>query len=159
MTKADGAVQLEFVLEESPWIRTRDGDHNVRIIFDRHYSRRKYRDGQQQSRLFVGPGEKMVLRTANCDAIFIWRKCKFPFGDQYGINCAVFRNEGTSRSSDLIRAAMDHAWRKWPGARLFTYVDSREVRSKNPGFCFKMAGWKPCGVTKVHRLHILEATP
>ena len=64
---------------------------------------------------------------------------------QPGVYCPVFRNEGPVRSSDLIRAAMELAWFRWPGERLFTYVDPGLVRSTNPGYCFLMAGWRKCG--------------
>ena len=42
-----------------------------------------------------------------------------------GVNCAVFRNEGPVRSSELIMAADAVAWLRWPGERLYTYVDCR----------------------------------
>lgn len=42
------------------------------------------------------------------------------------------------------------------GSRLYTYVDRRKVRSPNPGYCFKVAGWRNCGVTKARKLAILE---
>jgi hypothetical protein len=29
----------------------------------------------------------------------------------------------------------------------------------NPGYCFKMAGWTVCGITKVHKLIIMEKNP
>lgn len=143
-------------LEVATWIPTLDGDPDVRRVFDRHYSRRRYRDGRRPQ-LFVGPGEKMVLRTPAGDAIFVWRKF-IPRDGQQGINCAVFRNEGRRQSSGLIRAAMEMAWTRWPGARLYTYVNPRRIRSVNPGACFKHAGWRRCGHTK-SGLVILEATP
>lgn len=33
----------------------------------------------------------------------------------------------------------------WVLARLFTYVSAPHVRSANPGYCFKMAGWRKVG--------------
>ncbi len=135
--------------------QVRDGDHTARSIFNRHYSRKHYADGRAPS-LFVGPGEKMVLITADARALFVWRK--FISGDsQQGVNCAIFRNEGGARSSDLIREAMRLAWLRWPGERLYTYVNPRKLRSTNPGYCFMQAGWRKCGVTKWNRLVILEA--
>jgi hypothetical protein len=68
---------------------------------------------------------------------------------------AVFRNEGAGRSSDLIKTAMDRAWMRWPGERLFTYVNPRKIASRNPGYCFKAAGWKRVGRTKHRQLEIL----
>ena len=98
----------------------------------------------------------MVLRTAACDAIFVWRKF-ISMDDQTGVNCAVFRNEGPMRSSDLIRSAMDMAWRRWPQQRFYTYVNSSRIRSANPGYCFKAAGWRKVGETK-KKLVILAYT-
>jgi hypothetical protein len=75
------------------------------------------------------------------------------------VTCAIFRNEGAGRSSDLILEAMRAAWVRWPGERLYTYVNPRRVRSANPGYCFKAAGWQLCGITKTRKLLILEALP
>ena len=138
------------------WIPTKDGDPTVRGIFDRHYSRRHYRDGRKP-KLFVGPGEKMVLRTADASAIFVWRKF-ISMDNQEGVNCAVFRNEGNAVSSELILEAEILAWERWPGERLYTYVDGSAVKSSNPGYCFQKAGWVKCGVTQ-RGLIVLEKIP
>ena len=147
------SVQLAIPAPDGPWLETRDGDPSVRAVFDRHYSRRRYADGRSPA-LFVGPGEKMVLRTAACDAIFVWRKF-IPLDGQRGVNCAVFRNEGAALSSWLIRAAMVLAWRRWGKERLYTYVDARRILSTNPGWCFLCAGWRRVGRTKDRGLVIL----
>lgn len=137
------------------WVEIRDGDPSGLVLFKRHYSHRPYKDGRKP-KLFVGPGEKMVLITPCARSLFVWRK--FISGDgQHGVNCAVFRNEGAGLSSLLIMAAMGLAWSRWPGERLFTYVNPRRVNSANPGFCFICAGWRRCGITKWNRLLILEA--
>lgn len=136
------------------WIPVRDGDARARSIYDRHYSRYHYKDGRKP-KLFVGPGEKMVLITPDVDALFIWRKFKSDDGQQ-GINCAAFRNESTQLSSFLILEAEKMAMIRWPGTRFYTYVAPNKIRSVNPGACFKKAGWRTCGITKVNRLVILE---
>jgi hypothetical protein len=97
--------------------------------------------------LFCGPGEKMVLLTENKDALFVWRKFIDRSG-QKGVNCAVFRNEGKILSSKLIIESVKIAQQKWPGERLYTYVNAKKIRSTNPGYCFLVAGWKKCGITK-----------
>lgn len=140
-----------------PWLVARDGDETGRALFHRHYSYRPYADGRRP-KLYVGPGEKLVLLTPCARALFVWRRFRNDDG-QAGVNCAIFRNEGAGLSSDLIRAADDAAWERWPGERLYTYVNPRSIRSTNPGFCFLMAGWRRCGVTKHRRLLILEALP
>lgn len=97
----------------------------------------------------------MVLMTIGCDALFVWRKFIDASG-QTGVNCAVFRNESNILSSTLILEAEQHAWQRWPGERLYTYVNALAVKSANPGYCFKMAGWSACGHTKAKGLVILE---
>ena len=128
------------------WWLTKDGDRTCLALYERHYSCYRYRDGRKRY-LFVGPGEKIVLRTAEGDALFVWRKFQDASG-QTGINCAIFRNESAHQSSDLIRQADQIADCIWPGERHYTYVDSSRIRSTNPGFCFLVAGWRRCGRTK-----------
>lgn len=145
------------LLDLDTWVPILDGDDDGRALFDRHYSRYFYADGRQP-KLFLGPGYKLVLATPCRRALFAWRK--FISGDgQQGINCAIFRNEGAGLSSDLIRSADEIADRRWPGERHYTYVDPRKIQSANPGYCFIMAGWRRCGITKVNRLLILERLP
>jgi hypothetical protein len=151
----DGSVQ-PFLIGVG-WQTVRDGDDSARAIFHRHYSYRPYADGRRP-KLIVGPGEKLVLLRHDARALFIWRK--FISGDgNEGINCAVFRNEGAERSSDLIREGDYIADLRWPGERHYTYVNPRAVRSVNPGYCFLVAGWRRCGVTKHNKLLILERAP
>jgi len=146
-------------LLEAVWIPVKDGNDTARSIFDNHYSRRRYQDGRFDPRI-GGPGERMLLITPDALALLVWRKF-FSLDHQEGVSCAVFRNEGTSagRSSDLIRAAMDLAWERWPRERLYTYVDPQKVRHKrDPGRCFLRAGWKRAGTTKKGLL-ILDVEP
>lgn len=144
------------------WIPVRDGDPMAYSIMRRHYSFRRYGDGRRKNpsnpnrRMFCGPGEKLVLITPSCDALFVWRKF-IDDGGQRGINCAVFHNESRMLSSFLILEAEKLALVRWPDAtRFYTYVNPRKVRSPNPGYCFKVAGWRYCGVTRATRLVILE---
>ncbi len=135
------------------WLLVKDGDDICRGIFHSHYSHRKYRDGRKP-KLFVGPGRKMVLVTAGNDALFVWRKFIDKCIDartnkpQSGVNCSVFRNESRNVASEMILEAEWHANRRWAHERLYTYVDPKKVKSRNPGYCFICAGWKKCGVTK-----------
>ena len=137
------------------WHSVSRRDRVAMSIFDRHYSRRSNRRGDDN---FVGPGEYILLLTPNRDALFLWKYQRFRMDKQAGINCSVFRNEGPTQSSFLILEAEKFAWQKWPGMRLFTFVDSRRIRSSNPGYCFLQAGWRRCGLTQ-KGLHILEKLP
>lgn len=138
------------------WYGVKDGDAGIRDMKNRHYSRRVYRDGRRIV-LSCGPGEKMLLKTPDGLAAFIWLKFKDASG-QTGISCAMFRNEGSALSSDLIREACALAWGRWPGERLYTYVNPRRIKSTNPGYCFIKAGWRACGKTK-GGLIVLECLP
>lgn len=61
--------------------------------------------------------------------------------------CALFRNEGAGLSSSLILSAMELTERMWGRADQGwqTYVDTAKIASRNPGYCFKRAGWRPDG--------------
>jgi DNA modification methylase len=147
---------LEEVLpthEFGEWHEFKDGNTLAIAMYERHYSCRELED----RKLIAGPGEKMVLLSKGRDALFVWRKFIEDSG-QKGINCAVFRNEGPILSSVLIREACAIAWQRWPGERLYTYVDADAVLSDNPGYCYLMAGWERVGETK-GGLIVLEALP
>lgn len=144
-------------VESGYWLGIKDGDPRAYAIYMRHYSARLRRHiGDYR---IAGPGQHMILLTYQCDALFGWRKFRSMDG-QEGVSCFVFRNEGSYLASDLIREAMDMAWARkgWEHERLFTYVAPRKIRSVNPGYCFKKAGWNVCG-TSLGGLVILEALP
>ena len=139
------------------WMHSRDGDPYALSAYEQHYSAHRYRDGRVR-KLFVGPGQKMVLVSRDGLALFVWRKFR-SLDHQEGINCAVFRNVGPVLSSELILEADRIGWERWPGERHYTYVDQRKIRSSNPGYCVLKAGWSRCGVTKDQGLTILEIRP
>lgn len=147
-----------FLFGDTPWLEVRDGNVTVASIYDRHYSRNPASRGDSR---VAGPGRKMVLLTPCARATFVWRifKSKDPLAAPGDINCAIFRNEGAGLASELIRVAMQLAWDKWGPQRLYTYVNPRRVKSPNPGYCFKQAGWRVCGVTKTRKLLVLEVMP
>jgi hypothetical protein len=154
-----GIVILPGVL----WLTVKDGDERAFALFQRHYSFHVYGDGRRRYGyrnrfLMLGPGEKMVLLSPNCDALFAWRKFIDKSG-QTGVNCAIFRNESPVQSSLLIIEAERLAWARWPGQRLYTYVNAGAVASSNPGYCYQMAGWRKCGKSQAKRLIILEKYP
>lgn len=139
-------AQLRLQLEAGHWEQIRDGDLDLRAIYDRHYSRRVYRDGRQPKKT-AGPGEYIALLLPDADGAFIWRKFIDDSG-QKGINCAVFRNESAILSSELILEAETYATARWPGERFYTYVNGEKIQSTNPGYCFIKAGWRPWGYSK-----------
>ena len=104
---------------------------------------------------FAGRAKKIVLLSFDRKALFVWRKFR-SMDNQKGINCMVFRNETKHRSSLMILEAEKWAVKKWGATRVYTYVNPRKIKSQNPGFCFKKAGWRVCGITKARKLLILE---
>lgn len=99
-----------------------------------------------------------VLLSHDDDALFVWRRFIDASGQQ-GINCSIFRNESPHLASAMILDAETWASARWPGERLYTYVNPDRIRSSNPGYCFKRAGWRFCGQTRGRRpLVILEKT-
>jgi hypothetical protein len=143
---------------DGAWLSSNKFDPRAVAIYERHYSARRYADGRKRTQ-FVGPGECMVLLTQSCDALFVWVRNRMErYDKQEGVNCAVFRNESSMLSSDLIREADELAWQRWPGERHFTYVEDGKIRSSNPGFCFLKAGWQRVGRNKTGRLTLLERT-
>jgi hypothetical protein len=150
------------LLDIATWIPILDGDDHGRAQYERHYSARKSlaRRLERGTRLFVGPGFKLVLTTPCRRGLFVWRKELYRADGQEGVNCAIFRNEGAGLSSDLIIAADRIADQRWPGERHFTFVDADETHHRRskfspPGQCFIHAGWQLCGAS-ADGLQILE---
>ncbi len=122
------------MLIDGSWLSVRDGDLRALGLYSRHYSAMKVRARFTITPIgnrarFVGSGEHVVLLTERSDALFAWRLQRFRKDAQTGIECAVFRNEGGQRSSALVQEAVVLAWKRWPGQRLFTFVDPSKVRS------------------------------
>jgi len=141
---------------DTPWMVVSDGHPTARAIADRHYSRR-----HRGASLFVGPGEKLILLSYDLKALFCWRFARLREDNQVGVECTIFRNEGTQQSSYLIIEAEKFAWDKWSDHRLFTYVDGQAIKSTNPGHCFIMAGWRRLDGyrSKDRGLFLLEKLP
>jgi hypothetical protein len=120
-------------------------------LADRHYTRQK-----PGSRQFVPPGRCIVLLTSSHDALWV---SSWPFA-QYVKHqwagawiCSLFRNEAPDvyMSSELIRQAVAvtrYIWNDIPPLGMVTFVDAVKVRSVNPGYCYKQAGFHRVGLTK-----------
>lgn len=138
------------------WIVTNKGDDACRRLADRHYSRQTI--GHP---MFTRPGKNLVLRTALGDAVWVtWRGIRDDGLDAW--ECTIFRNESMARSSDMIREAIRATidqWGQLPKDGLITYVAADKTRSSNPGYCFKMAGFKVIGQSKKRGLILLQYKP
>jgi hypothetical protein len=120
-------------------IRTTHFDPEMSMLADRHYSRRTI-----GARQFAYSGRKLVLRNTEGSILFVWMwpQDELRMDNQTGYNCAIFRNESKRRSSEIILEAERHAIGKWGPNRFYTYVDPRKIKSVNPGYCFKVAGYR-----------------
>ena len=114
-------------------------DSEMANLADKHYSRRTI-----GARQFMYAGRKLVLRNWEGTILFGWiyAKPEMRLDGIDGFNCVIFRNESARRSSDIILEAEEHAQTKWGPNRCFTYVDPKKIKSRNPGYCFKVAGWR-----------------
>lgn len=114
------------------------------------------------------PGQTIVLLEKHTErAVFGWWRPDPASGlramnNLDGWTCTIFRNESTVRSSDLIKDAErvfeELALDIGPDG-LLTYVWDKRVRSTNPGFCFKCAGWRAIGRSADRRKTLLQKHP
>lgn len=132
------------------WRLSHRADPRALPIADRHYNRQKIGSPQ-----FVPPGRCIVLLTDAADALWV---TSFPFPEFVkhawagAWMCSCFRNESTVLSSELIREAVGVTrgiYGDPPESGMVTFVDTTKTRHKrDPGRCYRKAGFKPCGFTK-----------
>ena len=147
------------------WYGVSKCDPRAVALYSRHYSSKKSKKQiKDWLRHGITPnGESITLLTSTSDALYVWLKQQKRDDGQEGVNCAVFRNESSVLSSELILEAEQFARERWQDERLFTYVDPvqtkrRRGKQRPAGYCFIMAGWRECGVNK-NGLVILEKAP
>ncbi len=135
------------------WKLSNRAEARAAALADRHYNRQKIGSPQ-----FVPPGRCLVLLTENADALWV---TSYPFA-QYVQHqwagawmCSCFRNESQILSSELIAEAVSitrwyaqQFWGPMPSLGFVTFVDAGKIKSANPGYCYKMAGWRHVGETK-----------
>ncbi len=131
------------------WFQVGKTDVRARLLADRHYSRQSV--GHHE---FCPPGNSIVLIIPNgVAAAALWvshrpdpnagvgRADGFDYWDN-----PYFRNESDYLSSELIVEALQvtrYLWRdKLPSDGFHSFVNSRKVQSRNPGYCFKCAGFE-----------------
>jgi len=133
-------------------VATSHYDDECRQLADRHYSRRTV-----GARQFTYSGRKLVLRNTSGSVVFVWMypDAAMRMDGQTGYNNALFRNESDRRSSEIILEAERAVIEKWGPGRAYTYIDPRKVQSVNPGYCFKVAGWRFVRIGRKGK-HLLE---
>jgi hypothetical protein len=129
-----------------PWRLSHRFDREALPLADAHYNRQK--PGTSQ---FVPPGRCLVLLGDKALWVTSW-----PVYAQHAwagawIN-TCFRNESDHLSSDLIRRAVAVTrfyWPEAPSLGMVTFVDPAKIRRKrDPGRCYRKAGFQLVGTTK-----------
>lgn len=124
------------------WQLSHRYDRRALPIADSHYNRQKIGSPQ-----FVPPGRCVVLLTRNADALWV---TSWPFAEYVKHAWAgawvnsLFCNRGPLLSSELIREAIavTRSFFPVPPLGMVTFVDKDEIRSTNPGCCYKFAGFR-----------------
>ena len=134
------------------WRLSHRADPISRVIADRHYNRQKV--GATQ---FVPPGRCLVLRTVGGFSLWVtsWPYAEFTKHAWAGawVN-SLFRREERELvlASELIRQAVTATRARWPevpALGMITFVDAGKVAHKrDPGRCYRKAGFKHVGETK-----------
>lgn len=130
------------------WRLSWRADPEARVIADRHYNRQAIGAAQ-----FVPPGRCLVLVAPAALWITSWPFAEFVRHAWPGAwVCSAFRNEDRRNlSSDLVRQAVAATRWRWPAVPdlgMITFVDPDKTRPKrDPGRCFRRAGFEPCGET------------
>ena len=133
-----------------PWRRSWRAAPAAAALADRHYNRQAFGSAQ-----FVPPGTCLVLRAQDRTAVWVtsWPKPEFVQHEWAGawVN-SLFRKEGDGLASDMIRHAVAHTRDRWPlvpPLGMVTFVDASKVRRKrDPGRCYRKAGFTHVGFTK-----------
>jgi hypothetical protein len=131
------------------WHLSDRADPAAKKLADRHYNRQS-----PDSPQFVPPGRCIVLRTEEADAFWItsWPLAQHVRHAWPGAwVCSAFRNESPHLSSALIVEAVAATRAFWvpPALGMITFVDAAKTRRKrDPGRCFRRAGFEHVGYTK-----------
>ncbi len=132
------------------WTLSHRADPRALPLADRHYNRQK--PGTPQ---FVPPGRCIVLLTQDEKALWVssWPLAEYVKHRWAGAwVCSCFRNESAGLSSELITeavAATKAIWVQPPELGMVTFVDRDKTRRKrDPGRCYRKAGWKYVGETE-----------
>jgi len=136
------------------WLITDKGDPDARRLVDGesfggrpHYSRQT-----PGASMFCRNGQNLVFMTADLRAVWVtFRPTPNVARRSDGLDAwenALFRNEGPTRASDLIREAVllsSAIWGEQPRDGFITFIKPDAIRSEVAGYCYRRAGWKRWG--------------
>lgn len=137
-------------MSAQPWRLSWRADPRALPLADRHYNRQKIGSAQ-----FVPPGRCLVLLTDDAQAVWVtsWPIAEYVQHAWAGamVN-SLFRREAGPLASDLIvaaAAATRAVWPDLPPLGIVSFIDPTKTRHKrDPGRCYRKAGWKHVGFTK-----------
>lgn len=141
------------------WRLSYRADPIAAALADRHYSRQT-----PGARQFVPPGRALVLLTDDDLAVWVtsWPRYAQHAWPGAWVN-TLFRREGGDLASGLIRQAVAVTRWRWPDVPadgMVTFIDQRAIRRKrDPGRCYRRAGFRPVGITKDRSLLVLQLLP
>lgn len=130
------------------WQRSHRFDADALPLANRHYNRQT-----PESPQFAPPGRCLVLLTSDKGALWVSSWPEFAQHAWRGawIN-TLFRRESGPLASELIREAVAITRGRWPEVPplgMVTFVNAGMVKPKrDPGRCYKRAGFKHAGFTK-----------
>lgn len=131
-----------------PWQLSWRASPRAAAIADRHYNRQSPGSAQ-----FVPPGRCLVLTTAAALWVTSWPMPEYVMHEWAGawVN-TTFRREAGPLASELITAAVAATRWHWPDVPplgMVTFIDVDKIRRKrDPGRCYRRAGFRPIGQTK-----------
>ena len=139
---------LSLDVDDAVWTRRDRFDPAAVALADRHYSREKPGTPQVGGPgfilVFVTPCERAAwISKRHAPEQFNGKRNRATADGFQGYRCGLFRNESNHLASDLIVAAVELTEELWglSAHGWLTYVDKSKVASRNPGYCFKKAGW------------------
>ena len=134
----------------NPWRRSDRADPRALPLADAHYNRQHIGSPQ-----FVPPGRCVVLLTVDAHAVWV---TSWPFAEYTKHAWAgawvnsLFRREDGPIASELIAFAVATTraiWTTPPPLGIVTFVNADKTRRKrDPGRCYRKAGWKHVGFTE-----------
>lgn len=142
------------------WRVTNRANRAAAQMADDHYSRQT-----PGSRQFVRPGRCLVLIAGTKPRSALWVTSWQLHADHAwpgAWECTIFRNLGAGLSSDLITEAVSATravFGEPPPGGMITFTRPEMIKSPNPGYCFKCAGFVMVGFTKVYRRPCLQLLP
>lgn len=142
------------------WARSWRADPLLVALADRHYTAPRR---PRRVQMTGPPGRLVCLTTQDGGAGWIshWPKPELVLDGRDAWRCSFFRNERRDLylSSDLVTeaiAATLDVWGEPPAGGFVTFIDEKLTRRKrDPGRCYRRAGFVPAGHTKDRGLLVL----